>query len=397
MHFVYCWEMGADLGHITQLANLGMALRSRGHRVSAIVSDTTHALRYLHPLGIPWFQAPRLIRPSRMTVPLNHADILLAHGYDSAANLAGLVQAWRSLLQRLQPDRLLTEAAPTAILAARTLGLRAINLDKGFFTPPLSTPLPPLRDSPPVETSQLRERETRVIANVDKALIELGLSPIRSFSLLFDSDTWWLTWPELNHFGYHTPERHLGPIYGSVAGVSPTWPQGRGTRIFAYLKPTCPESLPALEWCITQGYRVSAYLPRWPRGFVRRLERTGRISASSEPLDLDAMLETCDLTLCHAGIGTVTRSLRAGKPLLLLPTHIEQFRTACAAVGQQLALMPVKAAPAGALAFDTTQLEHCSRTAAVFARQKPTSQEVMKRLIGILESNREPAPAEENH
>jgi hypothetical protein len=385
-NFAFCWELGGDLGHITLLANISRHLKQRGHRVCAIVKDTTHAMRYLQPLGIPWFQAPKAMAPLLKKAPLNHADILLGNGYGNSSCLTGLIQAWSSLLGLLRPDCVITEAAPTASLAARRLGLRCINLDEGFFSPPLSSPLPALRDWLPSSEEHLKEREEYVIAQVDRALSSLGLPALHTYNELFELDTYWLTWPELNHFGHHSPERHIGPCWGASNGIRLPWSAGGGRRIFAYLKPGHPESLAALRWCIAQGFQVLAYLPRWSTQLTAQLQASGRLVSSPEPLDLEWALQTCDAALCHGGTGTVTRSLGMGKPLLLLPVQVEQFRTARNLVQQGLALLPFKPGESETFGFQTLRLDACGKNARLFAASRPAQSHTMDRLIDLLES-----------
>lgn len=380
MHFVYCWEIGADLGHITQLAAIAKELQRHGHQISAVLKDTTHALRYLHPLGVPWFQAPLIagFRPAEQ--PLNHADLLAELGYGHATRLAGLIQAWRSLLTVLQPDCIIAEAAPTSALAARTLNMRVVTLDNGFFCPPLATPLPPLRHDYSEGKELLLTRERQITAQVNLALTHLGLAPLTRFNALFEHDTYWLTWPEINHFGYHSPERHLGPLYPRVKVA----PKRASPTIFAYLKYNCPASLRALEWCVANDHRVIAYLPMWPQRVVALLEATGRVIASAHPLELDSILGSCEFTLCHGGIGTVTQSLQAGTPLLLVPTQAEQFRTAKALVEQGVALMPMIKGESTIFGFDSLLFERCALKAKKFAEGKSASRDGMQRLVEVL-------------
>jgi UDP:flavonoid glycosyltransferase YjiC (YdhE family) len=40
---------------------------------------------------------------------------------------------------------------------------------------------------------------------------------------------------------------------------------------------------------------------------------------------MDHVLDQCDLVVCHAGHGTVAAALLAGRPLLLIPDHVEQL------------------------------------------------------------------------
>ncbi|MDP3716059.1 MAG: glycosyltransferase, partial [Burkholderiales bacterium] len=55
----------------------------------------------------------------------------------------------------------------------------------------------------------------------------------------------------------------------------------------------------------------------------------------------------CDAVVCHSGLGTVTATLRAGKPLLLLPAQLEQYLLArnVEKLGAGLTVHPETAAP----------------------------------------------------
>ena len=46
---------------------------------------------------------------------------------------------------------------------------------------------------------------------------------------------------------------------------------------------------------------------------------------SHQPFDARLIAEQADLTICYAGHGTICRTLLAGKPLLVLPTTVEQY------------------------------------------------------------------------
>jgi len=384
MHYVYCWELGSDLGHIHLLATIGRALTSRGHKFSAIVGEITHAWSCLHSLNITWYPAPQTRLPLRNTNPQNHADILSASGYQDANLLSSKLCAWRSLFDLLKPDCVIGEAAPTAMLVARQMRLRNVSLDTGFFCPPLFRPLAPLREGKEANYDDLMRREDRTLQVINQAFHHLGFRPLPDFKAVFDGETYWLTWPEINHFGYHSPDRHLGPLCSELPGVVQDWPRGPGDKIFVYLKPDCPESIPALEWCLRQGYRVNAYLPRWPAHALKKFESTKRVAISREPLDLKTVMSACSKVLCHGGIGTVTYALGLGKTLLLLPTQVEQLRTAQAAVNQKLAVLP--ALGSAGLNFDAVEVQLCRERAELFSINKRSERpSALSRLIGLLE------------
>jgi UDP:flavonoid glycosyltransferase YjiC (YdhE family) len=53
-----------------------------------------------------------------------------------------------------------------------------------------------------------------------------------------------------------------------------------------------------------------------------------RIAWARGPVDLGAALPACAFAVCHAGESTVSQSLLAGVPLLLMPESAESFLTA---------------------------------------------------------------------
>ena len=382
-HYVLCWELGSDLGHVSQLATIASGLRQRGHRVSVVLKDLNHARRYFGALDVPWYQAPQPPGPHHREIPLNHADMLYTNGYDDPEHLAGMLQAWRNLLRLLQPDWVVAEAAPTAALAAHCNALACVRLDNGFFAPPPGHPMPALRDWQPVPAAELEAREERVLQTLNQALLRLSLSPLPSLSQLFDLRTYWLTWPELNHFGAHSPERHLGPLYTDTPGVSLDWPAGEGRKVVAYLKPDHPQAMATLEWSLRHGNRLVAYLPRWPAQALRRLQAMGSIHISAEPLDLRPLLEDCAWVICHGGVGTVSRTLRAGKPLLLLPSHVEQQRTARALMGLRLGSLVRQQGTR--LLIDADELERARARAQSYAVRLGSAESSLARLLDVLE------------
>jgi UDP:flavonoid glycosyltransferase YjiC (YdhE family) len=71
------------------------------------------------------------------------------------------------------------------------------------------------------------------------------------------------------------------------------------------------------------------YLPDVEAGRAPPVDDPG-IAYSSKPVSLDAAFEGASLCVCHAGAGTIGRSLLAGVPLLMLPMQAEQVLNALA-------------------------------------------------------------------
>lgn len=233
------WELGGGYGHIAALAPLAQALRARGHEVTLVLKDLFYAERILGESGLEYVQAPVWQHPPRdLPNPVNYAEILFHVGYLNAANLFGLVKAWRRLYRAFNPDLLLVDHAPTALLAARGLNIRTVTYGSGFFAPPRRLPMPSIRPWLQVSEERLMSSETRVLFEINHVLKMLGEPPLERLADMLAVDHEFLaTFPELDHFGERTDADYCGPRFTRDSGAAPHWPEGAGPRVFAYLKP----------------------------------------------------------------------------------------------------------------------------------------------------------------
>ena len=326
-HIVYCWELGEGLGHMMALTKIVQQLIAQGNHVTCILKDLTHASRMLKPLGATWLAAPRMWSSNKFITPYNHADILHNTGYGSVESVVALLVAWRTALAVLKPDRVVCEYAPTALLAAKSLDLDVVCIDSGFSMPPLSAslqnPMVPIR--PGATTAELLGAEARTLSIVNHALAETGLPSIPAFSGLFREKVWYRNWCEFNHFAPHSPERHLGQVFGDSGGIKPMWPEGHGKKLFAYLKPQHPRSVEVLKTAISRGYRVLAYLPGFAKDVVSDLMTSGRLAASPLPYRLAELPDDVEVGIWHSPTGAVARCLDSGMRMIFLPMHPEQL------------------------------------------------------------------------
>lgn len=330
-HILYCWEMGGALGHIVPFSRVAAELIAQGHKVTCVVTDLSHAPRLLEKHGVAWLPAPRLPAGPQNFRPLNHADIFHGVGYDSPERLYALLTAWRQLLALLRPDRVICEYAPTAGLAAKTMNYPVVCLDTGFYMPPISDPMPPLRENEAAGIELLRASEQRTLGVINQAMKRLHKNELGQFGDLFDHEVWYPNWCEFNHFGPHSPEKHLGQIFGDSGGADPVWPKGEGPRAFAYIKPGHVNSEAVLDAAVAQGYRLLAYLPGFPAHALDRLRQSGRVIVSDTPVRLGELDDGVDIGIWHSPTGSVGRCLDKGMRMLYLPLHAEQER-ACSAV-----------------------------------------------------------------
>lgn len=329
-NIVFCWELGAALGHAGRLKALAQPLAARGHTVSFVLRDLVHTRRLLAGTGIPVYQAPLWLHRVEGLPPgeASLADILLACGWLDADAMAGLVDGWRHLLRALGADVVVGDYAPAALLAARSLGIASAAVGAGFQIPPAG-PLPPLRDWEAIPQARMAATEARVLATANAVLARHGAAPYARAADLLRGDVPLLcTWPELDPWDRGAPdERWLGPTIAGAGAGAPAWPEGAGPRVFAYLRGPHPEHGAMLAALARAGCRTLCYLPEVAAGAAPPHAHP-LIAWAAGPVALPVALRESAFAVCHAGESTVSQALLAGVPLLMLPRTAEAFLTA---------------------------------------------------------------------
>lgn len=327
-HIHLAWELGGGLGHAGRLKMLARVLLARGHRVSLSLRDLGYTQRVLADLPVPRFQAPLWLHSTEGLPPnqASLAEILLPAGYLEVPGLAGLVAGWRALFGQILPDLVVADYAPTALLAARSLGVRSCAVGIGFTIPPPDRPLPCLRDWEAVAPQRLARAEAHVLAVANAVLVMHDAAPLPNAARLLLGDTALLSaWPEFDHYGRPLDAAAWhGPVYMPLGGAPPVWPAGTGPRVFAYLKHGHPAHAAVLAALTDEGCRVLCYLPEVAGGRAVPVE-SPLIHYATQPVALDAALAEAALCVSHAGEATLAQALEAGVPALMLPMQLEQF------------------------------------------------------------------------
>lgn len=321
---LYAWEFGAALGHIGTFLPVARALRQGGHQVHWAVTQPDQAARLLDAEGFEWLQAPTTAERSGDGPPLNYADILLRYGYADERDLLGLVVAWRGLLRLTGAQVVLTDHAPTAVLAARTLGVPVMQFGGGFFTPPPLAPLPALRPWLGTTEATLAAIDARALLAINAVLGRFERSPLERVADLFVvAETALLTFPELDHYRQRGPATYWGALPAAVS-APPQWPQAEGPRVFAYLRPHLPHVDACLRALAASPCVALVYAPGLGEA-ERAAYATPRMRFAEGPVDLNQTAREAVAGINYAAAATTIAFLLAGKPVLLLPGHIEQY------------------------------------------------------------------------
>ena len=325
---LFAWELGGELGHAMACATLAHSLSLHGHRIGLAMRDLAPLEFLPETKGYDRFQAPR--SPTEgyyVPRPASIAEILLGTGYRDSRELAPLVEGWRSILVQYKPDLVVADYAPTALIAARSLGIKRVTFGNGFFTPPPLAPIPPFRYDEPVEPARLNGAEAAVLACVNGALTAIGEPALARLADLFEADEHFLcTFPELDHYQHRPATGYWGPRFRFDRGQDLEWPKSGGKRIFVYVKTNMPRLDALIDVLAARPHRVIAFIPRLDHIRRARLASRTRIVAE-RPVRLDTLMRGCDLAICHGG-DLASGVLLAGVPTLSFPNHYEQYLSA---------------------------------------------------------------------
>lgn len=325
---LYAWELGANLGHAGAFMPLARALRDRGHEVSWMVARPAIVGDLLSREGFGWLAAPTVAEVKRPGPPLTYADILLRFGYANPGALFGLVGAWRQAMRLTGARLVLADHAPTALIAARTLGVPAMLSSNGFTVPPRRSPLPNMRPWAQVPEQTIAELDRTALSSVNTVLARYGSAPLPCLADLFAvAEEALLTFPELDHYADRGPARYWGSMPSAGVGRKAVWPEGDGIRIFAYLRRENPYHEAALAALLGLGHAAIVYFPDMPAALATQYSAP-HLRFADQPVDLAQMTGEADIAVTYASLATTTAFLLAGKPLLLMPGHLEQFLVA---------------------------------------------------------------------
>jgi UDP:flavonoid glycosyltransferase YjiC (YdhE family) len=321
---LYAWEFGANLGHIGTFLPIARELRARGNTVHWVVTHPHQAARLLPKAGFDWLQAPTMPEQRREGPPLSYADILLRFGYADSNNLLGLVVAWRELLRLTGAKVVLADHSPTAILAARTLDIPVMLFGSGFFAPPPVHPTPNMRPWSPVPIEHLLAMDRLALTSINEVLESCSKPGLDSLARLFQvAEDSLLSFPELDHYPARGQARYWGMLPAAVAADS-TWPAAPGPRVFSYLRPETPHLEAALQALHELQGSVLIYAPGLPAELMQRYTAP-HVAFSTVPVDLNKVARQADAGLTYASPAATVAFLMAGKPVLMMPGHLEQF------------------------------------------------------------------------
>lgn len=286
--------------------------------------DIVGAWPVIRKQGWSFVPAPTTVKPiapGKTFVAASFADVLGVSGYDSADTLLPLVRAWDGLLDRVRPDLVVTDFAPTLGLVAAGR-VPVVDIGHGFTQPPTHLgAFPPFVDDHPPnfppETLLAAVREVqRVRGRPEPATlpeIYAGVEPCLCCL------------PEFDPFADARPGKHLGSLEPLPAPQP--WPNR--AAYFAYLSAEVTSTEPVLTLLAKSGFAGSAFVRGADAPMKARLRAAGA-TVFDDPPPLPEMLARVRVVVHHASLNTAQAALAAGRPQLVFPEHLEHMLYAAA-------------------------------------------------------------------
>lgn len=319
---VFCWEMGANYGHIAGFLPIYKELKRRGVDVWVIARDSTH----VHLLGdeaiTQCLQAPS---PRFNPAPRDlhtFADLLAQIGYLNEQVLSHYVLDWCELILPLKPDWIIADHAPTVQLAARALGIPACLIGTGFILPPVKKFFPPLFFEFAQSVNQVDEK---ILYTMNKVLALFKAEPYREIGDLFNSSRQFLcSFAEQDHYGARSNVPYWGALFDSSFGEEFTFPSGAEFYSFAYLT----SKIKGFEHAVAAvanlpGFKL-LHIPAADKNIIEQYRNRNDVVIKSEPVLLSSVLDRVDFVAHQGGMGVSAQCLLKGVPQVLIPTQTEQ-------------------------------------------------------------------------
>lgn len=327
MRIALAWELGANYGHLMRGRVLAESLRAQGHEVSFLVRDVRTADQLLTPAGFAFDACP--IAPTTRQrldgTPLNYSDLLARQGYADVAVVGPLVRSWLALLQTVDPQMLIVDHAPLALLSSRILSIPAVLIGSPFSIPRADDPMPALNPHRAVAREDLVRADQRLLRAINDVLAALGCNALESVAGLFAERTPHLaSFAELDCYGPRPGALYFGPITSRDSLPAVHWtPDSGRKRVVAYLRPSVAGLEPLLQALRHAPIQLICVVPGARDSMLDRWRREG-IEVRGAPIDLSALLPDADLAINYGALNSTAQALLEGVPLMLVPHELEQ-------------------------------------------------------------------------
>lgn len=318
------------MGHLMRLFALVKHLTSDQVRCSVVSRDLSSLAKLAWPETTRFYQAPLATLEEKSLHGIsNYSELLFASGYHDYVQVESLTTAWADLFDLLEPDLLVVDHAPTALLTANFLGIDSVRIGTGFFAPPKETPYPVFRTWETIDMARVEKVEAWLQSVMDNLSNHAGLERQPLTEWLSPALDLIASWPCLDHYGQRVePDAVLyigNEISVSQTGKSIDWKNPSLPKIFAYLKKDYTSIQHVMDLLTSLDANVVVYLAGATEVDIQALT-TSRLQVVNALINFNEVLPTADVFICHAGSGSVALSLEHETPVITLPMTAEQYQ-----------------------------------------------------------------------
>lgn len=321
----YCWELGGGLGHVTRIDSICNRAEFTNTDFSFILKDIDRSSYIAKANKKNVYAAPEFSKSPPQYLSPNFAHIMLRCGWQNETCAYDLVSKWLQILEELDPHVVFIDYAPTAAIAAKLLGIPFLFLGNGFEFPPAEYPFPNILLNQKVTRKALLSCHNRLQDTLNSVINTLpkGNSKFDLKDIFRPLHGLIIAHPMLDHYLGRKAKVHFLPILAQVDSA-----QGNldcldfKPSIFIYLQANTPHLLESLR-LLSKDFNIEGYIPNLQAAQLNALRYIG-VNISPQPVQVSKIMAKSQLVICHCGIGTVGHAIELSKPLILIPTQIEQ-------------------------------------------------------------------------
>jgi hypothetical protein len=324
--FLLCWELGDRHAHLLRLVPLALQLRDLGHQVLFAVHDVQAGAGELSRHGLAFVPSPQALDALAPGPDhdLCYADELVRAGLGDRVALLGLVEAWRGIFSLFEPDALVIDNGPSALVAARVSGLPRLVLGDGYTLPSTlgwaaaDGAIDGATDGTR-RTVRLRSSERRVSEAVAGVMrLAVGGRPATRMQLFDPAECMLLTVAALDPFAPRPGTVYEGAHVRTDVGLPMNWKEA-GPRVLLHLPdPTLAQEVagvPALAGADVIGWGIR---PRTRFVELQQVRPATRWVGSA--ICLDSVLPDADLCIHDGTHGMLSACLATGVPQIVVPS-----------------------------------------------------------------------------
>jgi hypothetical protein len=318
------WQVGDGRGHVNKLRIVAEGLTAHGMTCAAALTRLDHANELGHVTSelhsippLPYFHDARLNKGHKPAA--TYGEFLGDLGFAFAEVVGAHVELWRRVTEKVAPDVVIGEQAPSALLAARSLRIPAVALGNCYTLPP------PTLESFPILLDEYQERiwsEAAMCRTINEVVVPLGVAPLTRLAEIYEADA---ALPV--GIGFLDPYARArgGPrVPPDTAGIRPREDWRRRKEVFVYLS-TSDRSDPAMvDFVRLLRLPVRVYIANADAATAARFREAGAIVEERPVAPRDIARRS--RVLFHAGnFGTMCLGIRAAIPQVSVPQQLEQM------------------------------------------------------------------------